>query len=204
MLYSLRSFIHSFKYRLVKEGKSKTPKHSSVSAREVTAPSVSDSSNRLTVPSCGAKLFFWVNIIVIDSLGTFCECFIRIISIYVYIACCFAGSVFGCGRSLAVKALLTEAALNGAVMLSLLMPCFILMSFRHCTEFQDWDILPIKTIMGDVDLRRYFVIVYGQGSGASNIEDFCVATCQDKLIGSCIFPPKKLIDSIDRTARGQQ
>jgi hypothetical protein len=100
--------------------------------------------------------------------------------------------------------MLTEAVLDAAVMLSLVVPCCILAAFRNFSDTEEWVILPIKTVVGDVDLRRYFVIVYGQGSAASNIEGFINAeSCQDKYAGSCIFPPNKIIDSINRTARGR-
>lgn len=100
------------------------------------------------------------------------------------------------------KELLMEVALNAAVMMSLLVPCFILHAFRNFTDTGDWDLMPIKTVLGDIDLRRYVVIANGQGSTASNIDSFSRGNCQDYLLGSCVYPPKILLRYIDRTAAG--
>lgn len=149
-------------------------------------------------------LFFWLNVIFFETLGTFVECILRIVSIISYIllfGCC---STFRCGSSpFKMKSLLQEIVINAAVMLSLLLPCCIILSFRRYSDGEDWDILPIPTIVGVVDLRRYFVIVYGYGSAAVNIDEFGVDSCQDKWGGGIIIPPSRIVEILSKIGMGQ-
>lgn len=151
---------------------------------------------------CHAGIFFWLNIICIESAGTFCECSIRIILITLYAVLSRSCSLCGCGRPPQTKSLIIEVALDAAVMCSLLVPCCLIYSFREFSETEEWNILPIKTLLGNVDLRRYIVIVNGHGCTAANIDSYGADNCDDSCIGSCIYPPKKIMDNLNTTARG--
>lgn len=59
-----------------------------------------------------------------------------------------------------------------AAVLSLLLPGFILWSYRHCDAETDWTLAPLPTLIGHTDLRRFAVIAFGGATFASNIHKF--------------------------------
>ena len=147
---------------------------------------------------CG---FFWANILFVDSVIMFIECWIRIAINLLYLCCCSI-CCCGCIQWSRTKPLLIEIAIHLAVIFSLLLPICIILSFRNYSDSEEWDLLPFKTILGQVDLRRYFIIAFGVGGTATNVDNFNVDTCQDSLIGANIYSPKLVIESLNRTARG--
>lgn len=61
-----------------------------------------------------------------------------------------------------------EMLLTGAAMLTLLIPGTICIVYRQYSYETDWELRPLPTILGNVDMRRFGTITFSNGSLAIN------------------------------------
>lgn len=157
--------------------------------------------------TCGClmySLFFWLNVIALESVLMAIECVLRI-ALLLVLALFLNCAPIWCTGSYSSSALpiSKEIIINLAVLLSLASLGCTAWAFRKFSDFEDWDLLPIPTVIGAVDLRRYFTVYYGHGNLASNVLDFSPTTSQDAWKGSYVISPQKLLDDLAETARGR-
>eukprot|EP01041_Mallomonas_annulata_P002221 gene2221-4316_t len=115
--------------------------------------------------------------------------FIFIASVILFFA------IITCKRSIRPLAIcyIREALLSGAAAIALLIPGIVLLVYKDFNPEDDWDIAPIPTILGYVDVRRFIVFSFGQGESASNIHFSGVMNSQDSWTGTVLLPPHKVL-----------
>lgn len=152
--------------------------------------------NKRSLSSICSLLYFFVNVAICDSLGLLLEsslrCVLLVLSAFVVVL------VQGVMRRAVVPIppshILKEAITDAAVALSALFPPLLVFALRGFSEEEDWEVRPLPTVLGLVDLRRYLVIRLGHAGSAVNITDFTPETSQDSWRSGCVLDPTELLE----------
>jgi hypothetical protein len=86
-----------------------------------------------------------------------------------------------------------EIVLIAAAIVSLAVPGLICSIYWGHSHESAWELRPLLTVVGYVDMRRFAVITYGAGALASNVsgDSFSELPTEEKLEGRSKSAPKK-------------
>jgi hypothetical protein len=85
-----------------------------------------------------------------------------------------------------------EALLSLVAMLTLLVPCAACLPYRGFDSEEEWELRPLPTVLGWIDVRRLCVFSYGQGNTAGNV-------VFDRSRGKCVCAAGYLCICVDGT-----
>ena len=151
--------------------------------------------------------FLYCNAVFLEQPFCFTECLIRIALLgcyglaylvyYLLLKRSWRGGYVG------LKRITRDVVLTSCVALSLLIPGFLLYSYREYRPENDWNLAPLPTILGKVDMRRFAVLtVFGSGTLAKNIDSTSPSfLSEDVWEDSIIFFPRDTIMCISRVTR---
>ena len=113
------------------------------------------------------------------------------------VACCASHHAHRAALLWRALAWVREAALLLAAVPSLLLaPCLMCCCvYRDFDADRDeWELGALPTVLGRVDMRRFFVVAFGQGAGAANVDDARLhERSLDSLGSGMIQPPYRLL-----------
>lgn len=138
---------------------------------------------------------FYVHAIVFETPIAVLEGLLRCLVFAVITIVAFLQLTFRCERDSIVQVCtpyLRESLLSIAMASTVIVPGTILFAYRDFHPEDNWDIHPIPTLFGNVDVRRFIIFSFGQGELASNIEYNPDRMSEDTWKGGIIWSPRVL------------